>query len=143
MAEEPTQATSSSGSNTNTPTSRPHVDIKKRVGDTLAKSGNRVREAVVSSLVDTQLERRKSAILKAVEKLEAADKEIAKLRSQGTQAFDHEGKAVGAPTFTKQQTEEIKKKAEEIGKLEGALAKALGDTPDFQKLFELTGENKG
>lgn len=142
MAEEPTQATSSGGS-TNTPTSRPHVDIKKRVGDTLAKSGNRVREAVVSSLVDTQLERRKSAILKAVEKLEAADKEIAKLRNQGVVSYDHEGKATGSPTFTKQQVEEIKKKAEEIGKLEGALAKALGDTPDFQKLFELTGENKG
>lgn len=128
--------------NSSTSVSRPHVDIRKRVTETLGNAGGRVKEAVITTLVDAQIERRKSAILKAVEKLEAADRELIKLRNQGNQAYDHEMKPIGQPTFTKQQGEEIKKQVEAISKLEGALSKALGDNPDFQKLFELTGEGK-
>jgi hypothetical protein len=126
------------------PTPRPHIEIKKSVAGVLDQAGPRVREAVVTTLVDTQIDRRKSAILKAVEKLEAADKELKKLESKQPQAFDLEGKAIGAPTFSKEELGTIKQKREEIAKLEGALSKALADTPDFQKLFELVGEkNQG
>jgi hypothetical protein len=121
---------------------RPHIAFKEMVAGRLASSGPQVRDAVVSSLVDVQLARRQKAVLSILEKLDAKDKELRKAESAGTQTFDGKGNVTGVPSFTKDQIDSMRKLREEIQKMEGALSKAL-ESNDWQKLFEVTGENKG
>lgn len=120
---------------------RPHLEIQKNVATRLANSGPELLRAVQNALVDIQQERRKTAILKAIEKITAEDRELGKLMQQGTQSFGPGGEKIGEPVFTKQQVQDIRQKREAIQKLDAALTTAL-DKLDFQRLFELTGENK-
>jgi len=135
-----TKEASGGGSEVKKP--RPHLAFKEMVASRLAGSGPQVREAVVSTLVDTQLARRQKAVLSILEKLDAKDKELRKAESAGTQTFDHKGNVTGVPSFSKQQIDEMRKLREEIQKLEKALSSAL-ESNDWNKLFEVTGEQKG
>lgn len=120
---------------------RPHLEIQRSVATRLANSGPALREAVEKALEDVQQERRKTAILKAIEMITAEDKELSKLLAQGVQSFSASNEPVGVPVFSKQQMQDIKNKREAIQKLDNALTSAL-EKLDFQKLFEVTGENK-
>jgi hypothetical protein len=120
---------------------RPHLEFKHKVAELLAGSGPKVRDAVVSSLVDVQMARRQKAVLSIIEKIDGKDRELQKGMKAGQVVFGPDEKPL-PPTFTKEQLESNKKLREEVSKMENALSAAL-DKNDWNKLFELTGEQKG
>jgi len=115
---------------------RPHIAFKEMVAGRLAQSGPQVRDAVVSTLTDAQIERRKKAVLSIIEKLDGKDRELQKGMRAGAVVFGPDEKPL-PPTFTKEQLESNKKLREEISKMESALSKAL-ESNDWSRLFDLS-----
>ena len=113
--------------------------LKEQVSERIAALGPAVQEGVVSALVDQTKEKRVKAVLTALNLLEEAQKELKKVKPE--QTFDGEGK-VASEYYTKANNDTRKKTTEKIAKIEGALALALGDTPNFEKLFAVA-NNKG
>lgn len=112
------------------------LQVRADVAEALAQSGQQIRTLVISDLTQTEIAKRKVAVLKVLSKVDEAYKELRKQESQGERKFDLAGTPIGEPSFTKAQLGEIKKVKEEVAKLQAALEKAFSDN-DFQKVLEL------
>src|SRR5271157_3653888 len=113
--------------------------LKETVAEKIAGLGPVVHEAVATALADQVKEKRVKAVLTALNLKEEKEKEIKKIKPE--QTFDGEGK-VASEFYTKANNDTRKKTTEKITKIEAALAAALGETPNFEKLFAVA-QNKG
>lgn len=109
--------------------------LKEQVAERIAALGPDVQEGVVSTLVTQVKEKRVKAVLSALSLLEETQKELKKIKPE--QTFDGDGKVL-TEFYTKPNMEARKKTTEKVVKIEAALAQALGDTPNFEKLFAVT-----
>jgi len=108
--------------------------IKEQVAERLAALGPAVQEGVVAVLVEQVKDKRVKAILTVQNLIEEANKDLKKIKPEQTFGPDHK---VVSEYFSKASMEARKKIEEKISKMEAALALALGDTPNFDKLFNL------
>lgn len=113
--------------------------LKEQVSERIAALGPAVQEGVVTALVDQTKEKRVKAVLTALNLLEESQKELKKIKPD--QTFDGDGK-VASETYSKANNDLRKKATEKVAKIEAALAAALGETPNFEKLFAVA-QNKG
>jgi len=113
--------------------------LKETVAEKVAGLGPVVHEAVASALADQVKEKRVKAVLTGLNLKEEKEKELKKIKPE--QTFDGEGK-VASEFYTKANNDTRKKTTEKITKIEAALAAALGETPNFEKLFAVA-QNKG
>jgi hypothetical protein len=116
----------------------PSIALRKEVVERLTASGGKVRDLVVNELVESEITKRKTAVVGLLTKVDEKYKELKKAQAQGTQNFNLAGQPVGEPIFTKQQVEAVKKLTEEIERIQTALEKAFSDG-DFKKVYELAG----
>jgi len=72
---------------------------------------------------------------RALTLLEDTQKELKKIKPE--QTFDGDGKVL-TEFYTKATTEARKKLTEKTARIEAALAQALSETPNFEKLFAAT-----
>lgn len=114
----------------------PSHALRKDIAAALAGTGAKVREMVVSELVTEEISKRKAAVLKVLAKIDEKQKEGKKIENSGITSFGLDGKPTGAPTFTKQQLDDLKKVNEVITKLQKALDDAFTNS-DFSKLNNL------
>lgn len=112
--------------------------IRDMVKERLSSASDAVKAAIVDSFVKDETERRVKATTTVLEKLEAAELEIRKIKPQYA-GFSADGQPVGEPFYSKEQAENLKKANEMVGKLNTALENAL-NKGDFQKVFELAGK---
>lgn len=112
------------------------VTVLKDVADKIDASGPIVRERVVSLLVEREVATRTDVLDKALVKRTEIERELRKIKPD-IEAFDVEGKVV-RQDYSKARFEELKKKREELERIEKALDKALVDN-DFSKLKEVVG----
>lgn len=110
--------------------------VKEAVTEQLGSIGPSVREKVVTLLVDAEVEKRTTAVVAVVRKLDEANAALRKVNRADMETFNEDG-SVATATFTKQRLDEIKKTKETIAKLEKALDEAF-EKSDFQKVFELS-----
>ncbi len=114
------------------------IALRKEVVERLTASGGKVRYLVVNELVESEIGKRKTAVVGLLTKVDEKFKELKKAQGQGIQNFNLAGEPVGEPIFTKQQVEAVKKLTEEIERIQTALEKAFTDG-DFKKVHELAG----
>lgn len=113
--------------------------LKEQVSERIAALGPDVQEGVVSTLVSQVKEKRVKAVLTALTLIEENGKAMKKIKPEQTFGPDHK---VATEFFTKPNMEARKKLEESTSKLERALEKALGTTPNFDDLFKAV-QNKG
>ena len=116
----------------------PSTKLRMDVADALTGSGSKVRGLVVDKLVQDEISKRQAAVLNVLDKLDVKHKELKKAEKEGEVKFDHDGKPVGEPSFTKPQVETMKQLRESMEKMQKALEKAF-DSGDFQELMKLAG----
>ena len=116
----------------------PSIALRKEVVERLAASGGIVRDRVVGELVESEIGKRKTAVVGLLTKVDEKYKELKKAQAQGTQNFNLAGEPVGELIFTKQQVDANKKLTDEIERIQAALEKAFSDG-DFKKVYELAG----
>jgi len=112
-----------------------YVDLLDKFKENVANSGEDVINGVVTKLTQAEVEKRQEKIIKALEMIQEADKEIKKIKPD-QESFDADGKLLTA-TFTKAKAEEFKKAKKKKADLDEAINLALGDKPDFSKLNNL------
>jgi hypothetical protein len=113
--------------------------LKEQVAERIATLGPTVQDGVVSVLVEQVKEKRIKAVLTALTLLEENGKAMKKIKPEQTFGTDHK---VVTEFFTKANMEARKKLEESTAKIERALEKALGATPNFDDLFKAV-QNKG
>jgi len=125
-----------------TPTEAPKsvsASIRECVKANLSGSNDIVRQNIVTAYTNAEIERRTKAATSVLEKLEAAELELRKIRPTFPGVDLATGKPKGEPIYTKEQAELYKKTNEQIEKLTKALEKAIVSN-DFTKVFELSGK---
>ena len=108
------------------------ADVAERVKNT----GTRVYEKLRDSMVECEVVNRVGLLEKALGQRTAMLAELRKLEKPDVETFDMDGK-VTSSSWSKQRTEELKKKREQLQRLESAIDAALGEN-DFQKLKDVT-----
>ncbi|MDO8660404.1 MAG: hypothetical protein Q7K43_00805, partial [Candidatus Woesearchaeota archaeon] len=102
------------------------TDVAERVKG----SGTQVYEKLRDTLVDREVGERVVLLEKALVQRNQTISELRKLEKPDVETFDADGKVLSA-SWSKQRTEELKKKREQLQRLETAFDNALGDN-DFQ-----------
>lgn len=111
------------------------ASLKEQVAERIAALGPAVQDGVVETLVGQVKDKRIKAVLAALNLIEDTQKELRKIKPE--QSFNAEGEVV-SEFYTKANNEARKKAQEKIAKIEAALEAALGDKPNFEKLFAVT-----
>jgi cell division protein ZapA (FtsZ GTPase activity inhibitor) len=111
------------------------ASLKEQVAQRISQLGPAVQDGVVDTLVAQVKEKRVKAVLTALNLIEETQKELKKIKPE--QTFDADNKVV-SEFFTKPNMEARKKAQEKIANIETALEAALGETPNFEKLFKVT-----
>lgn len=93
--------------------------------------GQSVRDAVISKLVNDEIESRTAAVLDGMNRLSKLKSEQKKIKPD-QKSLDSEGKVV-AETYSAGKFDELKKNREQVEKLEKALQLAL-EQNDYSKL---------
>lgn len=112
--------------------------IREAVKAGLVHVNEAVKTAIVASFVQEETNRRIKATTAVLEKIEAAEVELRKIKPTFS-GYTIAGEPVGEPIFAKEQVEAHKKAKELLDKLNNALEKALNSN-DFSKVFELAGK---
>lgn len=112
--------------------------LSEEVSALVSDKSKGVREQVVKTLADKEVELRVACVMACVDKLKEEKNKLNKLKPD-TVFFGEDGKET--KQFSKQKFEERKKLLETIEKLEAALTLAF-DKNEFQKVKELSGKAK-
>ena len=112
--------------------------ITEQVITKIKGSGSVVTEAVITALAQREIDRRIKATVQGIDKLDEANKAIAKVKPDAN-TFDAGGALLTAG-YTKGKLDELNKLKATAAKLEAALTKALADTPDYSALYNLLGD---
>jgi hypothetical protein len=111
-------------------------DINTAVADSLAGAGNEIKTRVINMLKEAEVDRRASALHKAVTKVRDLNKDLQKLKPDH-ETFDDKGAKITSG-YTKPKLDERNKLIAEIEKYEKAIGTATTEQPDFGDLFNLT-----
>lgn len=109
--------------------------VKEVVTERLGSVGPVVRDKVIDILVDAEVEKRTTAVVNVVRKLDEAVVALRKINKPDNETFNEDG-SVATTSFSKARLDDIKKTKEIVSKLEAALELAF-DKSDFTKVFEL------
>jgi len=118
--------------------------MRAKTKQALQKSSIRVFESVVNQLVDEEVEKRKSMIIKALEKYDIKKTEIEKVKADHVlyQVDDKSGDPNGIKTPASYSPDQYKKWSSlhsEIKEIREAINVALDEeSPDFSKLKKIT-----
>lgn len=116
-------------------------DIRQKITQTLADIAPSVEAAVVDAMVDREIDKRSSAIVQVMDKLQRAENDLRKIKPDLV-SFD-ENRAPVSATWSKARLDERDKQVKFIEKLTNALNKAL-DKGDFGDVYNLaTGKDVG
>ena len=99
------------------------------ISESIASASASIRGRVVSHYTEIELKKRTDAVIKVMDKIAEARKELAKLKNTGEKRFGADFKPL-PPTFDKNTIDDINKKESEIKKMEDAIAKALAPKED-------------
>ncbi len=120
-----------------TPTEHKYAELLESFKGRVASSSTLVRDGVVNTLVNTEVDKRADSIIKALEKIQGINKEINKIKPESTYV-DSETLEDIPGNLTREQGKKLRDLRKKLNTLDNALNKALADTdPDFQKLNEL------
>jgi hypothetical protein len=114
----------------------PAQALKLSVTEALAAGGPAVRERVKTHLVEDELKRRTNLVLQGLTKREEQQREINKIKPKPP-GYTATGAAVGEPSFSKEQVDQLKKLTGKLQKIDGALNAALGDNPNYDPLSKI------
>ena len=109
--------------------------VKEVVTERLGSVGPVVRDKVINILVETEVEKRTTAVVNVVRKLDEAVVALRKVNKPDIETFNADG-SVASAQFSKTRLDDIKKAKEVVEKLEAALENAF-EKSDFTKVFEL------
>lgn len=111
--------------------------ITDAVAERLAEISPAVNNKVVEHIVNIQLEKRSTAIVEGITKLDKLTNDLKKVRPDVGGSFTDTGEETKPTLYSKEKFEERKKLNEQIAKLTNALDLAI-DKADMSKLYELT-----
>lgn len=112
-----------------------YVELLESFKAKVAASGPSVIDGVVATLTKAEVEKRQNTVIKALELIQEADKEIKKIKPD-QESFDENEKLVAA-LYSKDQAKKLKEAKDKKAKLDEAINLALSDKPDFTKLNNL------
>ena len=104
------------------------------ISEKLKEKNFTIREKVVESCVNKEIDKRVETLNKALKTRATAHNEVRKLDKPDVKAFDSEGKVI-SEVFSGERFKELKKAREKLEKIDTAIDKALEG--DFSKLNEL------
>lgn len=109
--------------------------INDAVAEKIKALSEPVFDRVVDSLVEREASRRTDAIVKVMDKIDSAQRELRKIKPDVGPFYDEEGNLIeGSAKWTKAKLEERKKAQEKINKMQNAVEKAIeGDMQDVYK----------
>ena len=108
--------------------------INEAIADQIAGSSTVVREIVIRTMVDAEVNRRTNMLVEAIQKAEQQRRELRKFKPD--QISYTENGEVASATWSKEVLEDKKKATEKLEKLERAIEKALtaGEFNDLSNL---------
>ena len=105
--------------------------LDQEVAKRLADKNPSVKEAIITSKVDEELNKRKAIAVDTLKRIAAFQKRLTDMEQDAM--FDGDGKPL-MTGFNAKQNKERKKIKEDMDKLETALANALGEKADWSGL---------
>lgn len=108
--------------------------VQIKVAESIANITPKVEDQVVEVLVERELEKRATAIVKAMDTLSKFEGELKKIRPDQT-SFSETGEKI-SETYSKAKLEEKNKLQQKIDKNTKAINKAL-ETGDYQDVYNL------
>lgn len=109
--------------------------IREEVSFKLENSPHIVRESIINSLVDAEINLRSEKALGVFNQIEDQTKVVKRLLKPDVEVFDENGNIVSV-SFSKERSGELKKAREKLTKLEEALSKAF-DKNDWSGVLTL------
>lgn len=113
--------------------------VQMKVAESIAALGPQVHDKIVGVMVDREAERRSSAMVKVIDKLEGFEKDLLKLKPDGA-TYDEKGNKI-TEYYSKQRTDERKKLGDKIAKWTAGINKAL-ESNDYAKVYEFASGNE-
>lgn len=110
-------------------------EIRNQVKESLVTAGNEVKEIIINALHKEEVAKRAAAVQKVMEKIEAAEGELKKIKPKHL-GVTLDGKPAGEPVYQPEDAKKHKETSELLAKLHGALNKAIKEH-NFEKVFEL------
>ena len=135
VSETETNTSESSSPTTATGSSHCADDVNKEIKDTIIARSACVRAKVVERETDDEINKRVDMVIKVLRKRDEVRKELNKM-SKPPKLYAADGKEV-EQLFDKATFESIKKKREELAKIDKAIDLALGEKADYSKLKEI------
>lgn len=118
---------------TDIPTTKTKVaELREAVAVGIKALGTAPAEAVISNLVQKELDRRVDVIMRGLEAWQKASRELSAIKPD-QKSFGSDGKIV-AETFSEAKIKERKEAGEKFQKISEAMEKALAEEPDFQPI---------
>lgn len=114
---------------------RAHWDLRVSITEKIAEKSKGLRSRLVDTLADEEVNKRAEAMLKVFRKRDEASRELNKMKKPPVK-YTADGKPQ-EQLFEKKEVEEIKKKQQELDKLDKALDLALGEKLDFSLVKQL------
>lgn len=112
------------------------TDIFDAIAQRIDSSNDDVRERVIEARVEKVRVERAELLDKGLEKIEAADAELKKLKECDQKSYDDSFNVVGQ-SYSQERVKQLKKAKENKDKLEAAFSKALnGDCDSLKKLVK-------
>lgn len=113
------------------------LSVREKIAEQLANITPSVIDQIVETVAARETNKRAEAILKVIDKLEVAEKEMKKLE-RPDQVFYNDKNEVDVAVFSEGRKNERLKKAKLIERLTNAINKAI-DKEDMQDVYNLAG----
>lgn len=116
----------------------PFTKIQQTVATTIADSGERVFNEVVSAMADQEIDRRIAATISVVADIHKTGSELNKTRKQTVKTFEIEDPSkIASESYTPDTVKEINVLEKKLAKLNKALDAAYAADPDFSQLYNV------
>lgn len=113
------------------------MSIREKIADQLANITPSVVDQVVEAIATRETNKRSEAIIKVIDKLDQAEKEMKKLE-RPDQVFYNDKNEVDVAVFSEGRKNERMKKAKLIERLTNAITKAI-EKGDMQDVYNMAG----
>lgn len=110
------------------------MNIREKVGERLAQTGPEIEKRVIDHFAEIEVAKRSNAIVAAMEKLDANNKELNKLSKPDQVSYNLDG-SIKEEAFSKERIDARAKLIEKNNKISKAIEKALGG--DYGDIFNL------
>ncbi len=110
-------------------------ELRKSITDRITEKTKGIRSRLVDRFADIEIDKRAEALYKAFIKRDEVSRELTKMKKPVLK-FTADGKPV-EQLYEKKELDEIKKKQQELEKLEKAIDLALGEKADYSLVKQL------